>query len=268
MKKVSRKVGEIVYGPVRSRRLGSSLGIGVVGQEGKTCSFDCVYCQYGQTVHHVACPEMVSDPLSPETILVAVEQALLPLKGEHLDSITFSGNGEPTLHPQINTIVQGVLEIRDKYCPTTPVDMLTNASLVLDPSVRRALEALDRIVAKLDVGDQELFCSVNRPADGVPPIVDIVGGLGELNREARGRLVLQTLIFESTDPCRVDNWRAQAVEQLAERIYQIDPAKVQLYTIARAPSERHVAGVEAQVLESIKGKIDRKLGRDVATVYC
>jgi len=133
--------------------------------------------------------------------------------------------------------------------------------------VRRALGLLDRIVAKLDVGDQESFFAVNRPAKGTPPIVDIVEGLCELNKEAQGKLVLQTLIFDSTDLSRMNNWREQAVEQLVERIHQIDPAKVQLYTIARAPSERHVARVEAHVLESIKGKIDHKLGRDVATVY-
>ncbi|KON29409.1 hypothetical protein AC482_06520 [miscellaneous Crenarchaeota group-15 archaeon DG-45] len=265
---VSPRDGEIVYGPVLSRRLGYSLGVNLNLRRGKTCTFDCVYCQYGRTINLVSSSEELADWLDEETILEEVRLWLRRLIGESqkLNSITFSGYGEPTLHPGFGEIARGVRGLRDELYPGVRVDILTNASTVTDRRVRDALREMDAVVAKLDAGTQEIFEAVNRPAEGVETLEDIVRSLAELHDET-GRVTLQTLIFRSASPSQGDNASADELESIAEAARSIDPVEVQVYTVSRHPLEPFVGPAEEDTLKEAARRINSVIGRKCAKIY-
>ena len=164
----------VTYGPVRSRRLGRSLGVNLLPDDYKLCSFDCVYCQYGRT--HVK-------SLSPEDhhfrdrdwVLRAVEMGLL-MHGSDIDTITFSGNGEPTLHPDFCAIVSGVRDLRDRMCPSVKLTIFSNSTTVHLAHIRDALALFDAPIIKLDAADPGTLARVNRPGPAVK-VEHIVEGL-------------------------------------------------------------------------------------------
>ncbi|MGC9357838.1 MAG: radical SAM protein, partial [Anaerolineae bacterium] len=137
----------VIYGPVRSRRLGISLGINVLPLRRKVCSFDCVYCHYGPTVVPTLSPDESEFPGVPE-IVAAVERALR--RTPHVDSLTFSGNGEPTLHPYFRDVVLGVRRLRDRLNPQARISLFSNATMAHLPQIREALAHLDAPIMKLD----------------------------------------------------------------------------------------------------------------------
>ena len=147
-------VSSIVYGPVPSWRLGRSLGIDLLSTERKTCSFDCIYCQLGPTVH----------PLTERREFVSLSQLaseLEAVKGVEADYVTFSGVGEPTLAENLGRAISMSRSLLDR-----PVAVLTNSSLMPREDVRRDLVAADVVVAKVDAADEETFHRVNRPVPG------------------------------------------------------------------------------------------------------
>jgi wyosine [tRNA(Phe)-imidazoG37] synthetase (radical SAM superfamily) len=218
----------IVYGPVRSRRLGASLGINVLPVSHKVCSFDCVYCQYGWTDAAQLASLARGELPAVDIVLEAVEAALraLPAPPAYL---TFSGNGEATLHPDFGALVDGVTKLRDALTPQARTAILSNAARVTDPGVRAALARLDEPILKLDAGTDATLQQTNRPV--VPLTVeDIVTGLCALPR-----VTLQSLFCGGPDgnlgPGNVAAWLA-AVER-------IRPVAVQIYTLDRGyPSDR------------------------------
>lgn len=150
LRRVSPRESEIVYGPVLSRRMGHSLGINLNLRVGKTCTFDCVYCQYGRTINLVSSNDELTDWLDEDTILEEVEMWLrrLSSEGQELNSITFSGYGEPTLHPHLEEITRGVKGLRDEFYAGVKVDILTNSSTLTGDRVFEALGEMDSVVAK------------------------------------------------------------------------------------------------------------------------
>jgi wyosine [tRNA(Phe)-imidazoG37] synthetase (radical SAM superfamily) len=259
---------EIVYGPVRSRRLGHSLGINVNPRKGKTCSFDCVYCQYGKTMNYVTSSVELSDWLPEDTILKEIEQWLQRLVSEDrpLDSITFSGYGESTLHPRLREIIQGVKKLRDEYYHKAKINILTNSSTVADERVFEALMDLDSVVAKLDAGDQESFEAINRPVMGTTSLDEIVQGLARLQDEYGG-VIIQTLIFKSTSKYFPDNTSLDEIDHLTEKVGFINPVEIQVYTVARQPSEAFIEPVDNSLLRETTRRINQFLGRECAKMY-
>ncbi|MFQ5712018.1 MAG: radical SAM protein [Candidatus Geothermarchaeales archaeon] len=268
LRRVTPKDADIVYGPVCSRRLGISLGVNINLRRGKTCTFDCVYCQYGRTANHISSPHALSDWAAEEVILTEVEARLEDTrrKNQRLDSITFSGYGETTLFPRLRGLILGVKGLRDRYCPGVPVRVLTNSSLICLGEVFEALKEFDSVIAKLDVGEQKAFQAINRPAEGIPTLGEIVEGLARLHK-ANGRLVLQTLIFDSLIPGKPHNSDPGTLDSLIEGIRRIDPLETQIYTIARYPSEPYAVPVGIDELHRVASLINEKMGRECARVY-
>jgi wyosine [tRNA(Phe)-imidazoG37] synthetase (radical SAM superfamily) len=169
----------LTYGPVRSRRIGRSLGINLFPGDRKVCSLNCAYCQYGWT----AAPSLtIADPSalpSVAAVVEAVEQALAGLE-QPPDCITFSGNGEATLHPDFANLVDAVASLRDRVCPSARTAILSNSTRVGDPQVRAALARLDLRIMKLDAGTEETLRRLNGP----PPeltLGEVLDGLRALD---------------------------------------------------------------------------------------
>jgi wyosine [tRNA(Phe)-imidazoG37] synthetase (radical SAM superfamily) len=231
----------ILYGPVRSRRLGFSLGINLLPAEGKLCNFDCVYCQYGWSDMTLLgrLGELAFPPV--ERVLAALE-AELPGCDPSPAYLTFSGHGEPTLHPRFGEIVEGVVAIRDRVLPGARTAILSNSTRAAEPAVRDALRRLEVRIMKLDAGAGDLLGRYNRPAGGVT-LAGIVAGLREL-----GGVTLQSLFTGgpggNADPHGVEEWLGQ--------VTRIAPLAVQIYTLSRGyPSER-IAPLGRERLEEIR----------------
>lgn len=259
---------EVIYGPVPSRRLGYSLGINVNLSKEKRCNFDCVYCQLGLTNIKIASPKDILHWRSEEDIAAQLEkklQALSKIK-KRIDSITFSGYGEPALYPLLNRLILKVKKERDVYYPTVPVRILTNASLITLSEVYNAFEQLDYVVAKLDVGTSRDFVAINRPTVGTPSFDEIIQALARFQNEKK-KIVIQTLIFGSNKEEMPRNDDEQALGDLIEKIAYINPLEVQVYTLARIPAESFVIPVEFGKIKRLASTINQKMGRVCARAY-
>ena len=175
----------IVYGPVPSWRLGRSLGVDPVSTKGKTCSFDCIYCQLGPTRHPLTERRVFVEPEALASELEKVKR-----KGIEFDYITFSGVGEPTLAANLAELV----EVVRRVFPHHPVAILTNVSLLPLPEVRQDLAGFDLIAAKLDAPDEGLFKAINRPFTPFT-LAEIIEGIKRLRAEFTGTLALQMMFL-------------------------------------------------------------------------
>lgn len=241
-----------VFGPVKSRRLGRSLGINLLPEDGKLCNFDCVYCECGLNADHRPRQDMPTRR-QVEQALRAKLSAMREC-GETIDAITFAGNGEPTSHPEFEGIVDDVKAVRDAYFPNATVCLLTNATNILKPTVRRAIEALDRACLKLDSVDMHYVRLVNRPTCSydMNALLDAMRSLGN-------RCVIQTMFMKGTwqGQC-VDNTTDDSVEPWLEAVESIGPAGVDLYTISRDTPCETLQKVDADVLERIADRLRAK----------
>lgn len=216
----------LTYGPVRSRRLGCSLGINLFPGDEKRCPFDCVYCQYGwtpRTALHL--DGAVIHLPTPRDVEAAVSRALERLPEPPL-YLTFSGNGEPTLHPDFPEMVDRVVTVRNRLGGGMRTAVLSNSARVAEPDIRAALGRLDVRIMKLDCGTEEDFRRYNRPAPGLS-LEGITEGLRSL--AALSPVTIQSLITAGADgnmPC--DNALAWV-----DRLRRIRPAAVQLYSLDR-----------------------------------
>lgn len=237
---------EIIYGPVNSRRLGRSLGINILPAHQKTCPFNCVYCQYGWTKDHVLRTNPSSDLPSTHSVKEALEKALI-----HTDNspayITFSGNGEPTLHPDFSQIVEEVIVLRDKLATGAKTAILSNSALVSDKSIRKALSRLDTRIMKLDCGTPELFKRYNQPCAGVD-LETITEGLAQLHD-----VDVQTLVSAG----QAGNLDTQNTTAWIERLKHIQPLSVQLYTLDRGFPAKYLKPASGEDLENIKARVQK-----------
>lgn len=265
----------IIYGPVTSRRLGRSLGINVLGSGRKICTFDCLYCQLRQPrayavpagdgawacdVRCHACPLARPDrpgtgrePVFPsvKTLLEAVREAAEANPG--LRSLTLSGNGEPTLHPEFPELVEGLRGVRDSACPGTPITVLSNSSTVARPGVTEALRRLDRRIMKLDTTDPAVFRALNRPCPRVDP-GEIVDGLASLDG-----VILQALFVGGT----VSNQEPELVEAWLDAVAKIRPPSLQIYSLDRVPAESGVIAVSPERLREIAAAVTARIDAQI-----
>jgi wyosine [tRNA(Phe)-imidazoG37] synthetase (radical SAM superfamily) len=252
LRKLSLQTG-IVYGPVESRRLGLSLGINLLPTSYKLCSFNCVYCQYGWTKKGTLAPtQELADLPGLDAIATAIEAALEQLSGagKTVDSITICGNGEPTLYPDLRAVIEIAKRERDRYQPQARLAILSNSSTVGDPVVREALDLLDLKIMKFDAGSEEMFQQLNHPR---APIYmgDIVTGLKELKN-----IILQSLFVQG----RVTNADPDSVELWAEKVREIRPLSVQVYTLEREPADLRVEKVSLTTLQWIAEQVHWRAG--------
>lgn len=244
---VLRLQSKIIYGPILSRRLGRSLGINLLPLDKKLCSFNCIYCQYGYTGLLTTDPDSSLFP-SVDEVLGSIERAL---KRPHtLDHVTFSGNGEPTLHPDFNTIVKETTKLRYRLKPQAKTAVLSNASMISKPEIVEAYNLLDKPILKLDSGSKETFQAVNLPVKGVD-LKEIIAGM----RIVEG-LVVQTALFAG----ELSNSSPEKIEELINVLRIVKPIEVQLYSTERPVADGRVVKLNASELEHIAAQIQKATG--------
>ena len=226
-----------IYGPVKSRRLGLSLGVTLIAY--KICSFNCIYCQLGRT-QNLTCER--KEYLKTQEIIGELKLWLAgnPLEAENLNYITLSGSGEPTLNLRIAELIEEIKKITP-----LPVAVITNSSLLSDALVRNALSSADLIVPSLNTASQVILAQINRVPENIK-IKDIIDGLVSLRNEFRGKIWLEVMLVRGV------NDDIRQIKKLKEVIVRINPDKIQLNSPVRATAEPNVLPVERKKLEKIK----------------
>lgn len=237
---------EIVFGPIKSRRLGISLGINLLPSDYKFCSFDCIYCECGWGMKK----EGEGSPLpSRAEVYKALELRLQELKKEMLvpDAITFAGNGEPTLHPEFPGIIDDVISLRDAYIPDTKIGVLSNASMLHKPEILEALQKIELNMLKLDAGTDETFRAINKPPSRLT--LDIL--LNQF-KELKGNLIIQSIFFRGVhEGKKVDNTSDAEVEAWIRCLKEVNPQYAMVYTIDRDTPEEDLEKLSFDELLSI-----------------
>jgi wyosine [tRNA(Phe)-imidazoG37] synthetase (radical SAM superfamily) len=252
---------EIVFGPVKSRRFGVSLGINLLPLQGKFCSFNCVYCECGLTT------ESKKEKLvlfSASEINASLQSRFEALKSGGLDpdNITFAGNGEPTLHPEFETIIDNTIRLRNEFFPKAMVTVLSNATRLDRDNVKRALLRVDNNVLKLDAGTNATFQAINRPTHPIT-LEKVVQELKNLE----GKLVIQTMLIRGeVNGKQVDNTTDEELTLWLKHIQEINPKLVMLYPIDRQTPYRTLEKVPEPEFEALAAKIEA-LGINVEVFY-
>ncbi len=239
---------EIAYGPIHSRRLGTSLGVELMPLEHKLCTFNCVYCECGwnEPVHHPQLP-------TREQVCAALEARLK--EGLDLDVITFSGNGEPTLHPDFLGIIQDTCALRDQYCPKAKVSVLSNSTQLGRPDVVQALRLCDNRILKLDAGTDTMMRQIDLPVNENLTVAQIIEWLQQFD----GDFTLQTcflrgrhngVILDNTSTFELSSWYA-AVEKL-------HPKQIMIYVIDRKTPEENLSKISRKDMETIAAPLIAK----------
>ena len=246
-----------IFGPIRSRRLGVSLGVNLSPNDGKVCSFDCVYCEAGynsQGAGTTGLPKREDVSRELEAKLLAMKQA-----GEQLDVITFSGNGEPTLHPHFGEIIDDTIALRDKYFPKVKISVLSNSTRLGNEKVVDALRKVDNNILKLDSAITSTMRLIDQPTSPSFACEGVVKELAQFS----GQCVVQTMFLRGEhDGVKIDNTTPQEVEALIEAYKVISPRQVMIYSIDRKTPEQQLEKVTREELEVIAAKI-REEGIDV-----
>ena len=249
---------ETIFGPIHSRRLGSSLGVNLSPRDGKVCSFDCLYCEAGFNAQG---PGTTGLP-SREEVGRLLEETLLTMKenGDRLDVITFSGNGEPTMHPDFEGIIDDTIGLRDRYFPDVKISVLSNSTRLGSESVCRALRRVDNNLLKLDSALTPTIRLLDRPVNPdftAEKVIEQIARFGE-------QCVVQTMILRGSHNGQpVDNTTDEEVDALIDAYRRIRPRQVMLYSIDRRTPEQALQKVGREELEQIAERIRRE-GIDVS----
>ena len=232
---------ETVFGPIHSRRLGTSLGINLLPEKGKFCNFDCIYCECGWN------RDGRNDTKLPsaEKVRHDLNNKLQDLyaDGTKVDSITFSGDGEPTLNAEFPLIIDNTLALRDQFAPSAKVSVLSNATRVHIPEIFAALRKVDNPIMKIDAPTNELVAKINNPAPGYD-VARVVEALKQFN----GNFILQWCLLRSLD---FDSTSDEVVLPMLDIIRTLRPREVMAYTIDRptpAQNLQKVTPVEMRTL--------------------
>lgn len=234
-----------IFGPVKSRRLGISLGINLLPADGKVCTFDCIYCECGLNATRRAKGAM---PTRQE-VAKALEEKLTEMKngGTLPDVLTFAGNGEPTIHPHFSDIINDTIALRDRLCPEAKVSVLTNATLITRDSVFEALKKVDNNILKLDTIDRDYISLVDRPT-GKYDVKAII----ERMKAFEGKAVIQTMFLKGTvDGKDVNNTGDGYVMPWIAAVKEIAPREVMIYTIDRETPIRSLQKATHEELDRI-----------------
>lgn len=235
-----------IFGPIKSRRLGISLGVNLSPTDGKACSFDCLYCEAGynsQGTGTSGLPDRAEVARQLEEKLRSMREA-----GSGLDVITFSGNGEPTLHPEFEAIMDDTIRLRDRYYPEAKVSVLCNSTRLDDPGVKRALLRCDNAILKLDSALTPTMRLIDRPRSPLFTCEKVIGELEEFGP----RCIVQTMMLRGEhDGQKIDNTTPEEIDALLEAYRRINPREVMLYSIDRPTPESRLVKVEKEELEAI-----------------
>lgn len=244
---------QIVYGPVRSRRLGLSLGVNLLPLEAKLCTFDCIYCECGWNGDNSG-SRRFNDR---EQVAAALESALVAMaaEGQLPDVVTFAGNGEPTMHPDFEAIIEDTIALRDKYAPSAKISVLSNATQLHREDVVRALCRVDNNILKIDSLDEDMARLINKPCCNYS-----VAKVVEQLKAFEGRVIVQTMFLRGEYNGKiVDNTTEPQIAAWLEAVRSIAPESVMVYSIARDTPCKTLQKVEREELEQIAERV-RALG--------
>ncbi|MBR4263310.1 MAG: radical SAM protein [Paludibacteraceae bacterium] len=247
---------EIAYGPIHSRRLGTSLGMEIMPLDHKLCTFDCVYCECGwnQPVSHPTLP-------TRDEIRTALEAKLqaLTAEGMNLDVITFSGNGEPTLHPDFLPIIKDTCALRDRYCPKAKVSVLSNSTQLGRADVVEALRMCDNRILKLDAATDTMMRRIDQPVNKALDVRTLIGWLQQFD----GDFTLQTCFLRGEHAGAViDNTTEAELHPWYQAVEELRPKQVMIYVIDRQTPEEHLEKITREEMERIAAPL-REKGIDV-----
>ena len=246
---------DIVFGPVKSRRLGISLGINLLPTTKKICNFNCIYCECGLTDDT---NQSTNNLPSRQDVCGELEKKLPEMKEKRRnpDVITFAGNGEPTLHHEFSEIIGDVIELRNNVLPNAKIAVLSNATTIKNPKVRNALLTVDQNILKLDSAFDNTIELHNKPNSKVC-VAELINDLKAFN----GNLIIQTLFLTGiSDGRKIDNTSMQELNEWLKAIYAIRPAMVMIYTISRkTPDGAKLEKIPLYKLHSI-ARMVHKLG--------
>lgn len=212
-----------VFGPIHSRRLGNSLGINLLPENGKICNFDCIYCECGWNRDGLEDRQIPNAKKVKRDLELMLQQCRE--QGTRIDSITFSGDGESTINPDFAQIIDDTLVLRDRFYPDAKVSVLSNATMVHKPEVFKALKKVDNPIMKIDAPTNELVARINQPAPGYD-IKKIVESLKQFD----GNFVLQTCMLKSDN---FDSATPEVMEGWMEIVRELRPRSIMVYTIDR-----------------------------------
>ena len=237
---------EIVFGPIHSRRLGSSLGINLLPVSGKACNFDCIYCECGWNKDGRTTESLPTFQDISREMRSKFKQ--LHFEGTLIDTITFSGNGEPTVHPDFPAIIDLTLELRNQYFPNAVVSVLSNATTAHKKEIR---DALDNPIMKLDGGSDRLIGLVNRPPAGYSS-EKVLNAL----KAFKGKFILQTMFLKGeADGTVIDSTESGNVENWMESVRELKPREIMIYTIDRETPAKSLQKVPVMEMETIAEKL-------------
>lgn len=235
-----------IFGPIHSRRLGTSLGVNLSPVDGKVCSFDCVYCEAGynsQGAGKAGLPTRQDVARLLEDKLQAMKQA-----GENLDVITFSGNGEPTLHPEFAQIIDDTIALRNQYFPQVKISVLSNSTRLDVPAVVEALKKVDNNILKLDSAITPTMRLVDQPNSASFTSESVIEQIAQFGPQC----IVQTMMLRGChNGNHIDNTTDNEVEALLLAYKRINPREVMLYSIDRATPEENLEKVSKEELEAI-----------------
>jgi wyosine [tRNA(Phe)-imidazoG37] synthetase (radical SAM superfamily) len=246
-----------VFGPIHSRRLGSSLGINLMPATRKVCNFDCVYCECGWNPQPNADQPDLKDSIpSPGEISHALEEKLKKLARENRlpDVITFSGNGEPTLHRDFLKIMQDTVAIRNALSPGSQVCVLSNSGTLQIPGVFEGLLLADQRIMKIDSAIEETLQKINQPGKQYSLRRTV-----EALKRFKGDFTLQTLFFSGMiDGSEVDNTTEKELEAWYALLDELGPEEVMVYTLDRPTPLGGLKKCSVQKLQAIAGEVEKK----------
>lgn len=249
----------IVFGPVNSRRFGKSLGINLLPLDNKVCNFNCIYCECGWT--DLNKEKIIYLPT--EVIIKSITEQFKNLSCiEHkIDSITFAGNGEPTMHPEFLQIIQFVIKLRDTYLPNVKIVVLSNGALMGNKKVMEALLLVDLPVLKLDAGSDNLFRKINLPLANRD-----INWYCEKLQSFNGKVTIQTIFFKGIyEKTYIDNTTLEEVNLWIKLLKKINPKEVMIYTIDRSTPAKNLEKISLERLNEICAMVNNEGIK--ATVY-
>jgi wyosine [tRNA(Phe)-imidazoG37] synthetase (radical SAM superfamily) len=249
----------IIFGPVWSRRLGESLGVNLLPVNSKVCNFNCIYCECGLTPSGVPSSGF---PTASE-VRDRLHDRLQKMKanGDYLDSITFAGNGEPTLHPEFPRIMEDAAALRNAFYPKTTLAVLSNATRIGNKRIFNALLKADLNILKLDSALEETLLAINCPNF----TFSLEKTLQSMIR-FQGKMIIQTMFFRgSINGTIIDNSAESEVNAWLSVLDRLHPQYVMLYSIARDTALPGLEGISAKELGSIAARVEKIGIRTVVT---
>ena len=249
---------QTIFGPVISRRLGVSLGINLLPNDSKLCSFDCIYCECGWNPDRKKIRVVLP---GREEVKSHLRQKLLEMQKDSIlpDVITFAGNGEPTMHPDFECIIEDTIRLRNELAPKSRIAVLSNSTMLHKASVVRALKRVDDNILKLDSGILDTILLLNKPV-GKFDLAKLIGNL----KKFEGALMIQTMFLKgSFKGVTFDNTTETEISSWICLLKEIRPNAVTIYSIARDTPADTLFGIPLKQLQNIAARVKRETGIQV-----